>query len=276
VAIFKNEAHILKEWLQHYRRQGVDHFFLIDNGSTDVYLPILSPYIYQKTLTLSIDPTRNEQTALYNRYCLSTVKTFDWVLVCDLDEFVYARRGYSTITEYLTSLAASVSQVIIPWKLFGSNGFDTIDKPQPTNVVKNFTRRIDYDRAEPPPLSRPGQVIKGDDSTLYTLKKSINRTKNLKALDIHYCHLRAGTAVDATGTAHPLAEYTKINETILAESFLHLNHYVIQSLDWFTRVKMTRGDSNGYSDTLRNREYFVSYDINEKEDTELANRKKLP
>ena len=35
VAIFKNESWILKEWIEHYLNQGVDHFFLIDNGSTD-------------------------------------------------------------------------------------------------------------------------------------------------------------------------------------------------------------------------------------------------
>ena len=42
VAIFKNESHILKEFITHYIKQGVDHFFLIDNGSNDNYSDILT------------------------------------------------------------------------------------------------------------------------------------------------------------------------------------------------------------------------------------------
>ena len=45
VAIFKNESHILKEWIEHYLNQGVDKIFLVDNGSTDSYYSILQPYI---------------------------------------------------------------------------------------------------------------------------------------------------------------------------------------------------------------------------------------
>ena len=38
IAIFKNESHILKEWIEHYINEGVDKFYLIDNGSTDNYI----------------------------------------------------------------------------------------------------------------------------------------------------------------------------------------------------------------------------------------------
>ena len=31
VAIFKNESHILEEWIQHYIKEGVQHFYLINN-----------------------------------------------------------------------------------------------------------------------------------------------------------------------------------------------------------------------------------------------------
>lgn len=275
VAIFKNESQILKEWVQHYQQEGVAHFFLIDNGSTDDYLSVLAPYIQQKVVTLRIDPKRHAQAELYNTHCLAAVKRYEWVLVCDLDEFVYARRGFRTIEEYLTVLPDEVSQVFIPWKFFGASGFDTLDKPQPDSVVQNFTGRLNYDRPAPPLLSRPNQIIKKN-GRLYTIKKCIARTRNIRALEIHYCRLTTGVTIDATGSSvSPSDEYVAINERILVDSYLHLNHYVIQSLDWFTRVKMTRGDSNGFSDTLRDREYFRSFDINEKKDTELNAKKKL-
>ena len=35
VAVFKNEADVLDEWIQHYVLEGVSKLYLIDNGSTD-------------------------------------------------------------------------------------------------------------------------------------------------------------------------------------------------------------------------------------------------
>ena len=38
VSVFKNEADVLKEWIEHHLWQGVEHFYLVDNGSTDDYM----------------------------------------------------------------------------------------------------------------------------------------------------------------------------------------------------------------------------------------------
>ena len=37
LSIFKNESHILEEWLNHYINEGVDHFYLLNNNSDDNY-----------------------------------------------------------------------------------------------------------------------------------------------------------------------------------------------------------------------------------------------
>ena len=42
LSTFKNEATILKEWIDYYLQQGFDHFYLIDNGSTDNFLETLT------------------------------------------------------------------------------------------------------------------------------------------------------------------------------------------------------------------------------------------
>jgi len=42
---FKNESHILKEWIEHYKNRGVDHIFMINDFSNDNYLEILKPYL---------------------------------------------------------------------------------------------------------------------------------------------------------------------------------------------------------------------------------------
>ena len=40
-AIFKNEGHYLKEWIEFHKLQGVEHFFLYNNNSTDDYEQVL-------------------------------------------------------------------------------------------------------------------------------------------------------------------------------------------------------------------------------------------
>jgi hypothetical protein len=42
LAMFKNESSIIQEWLEHYLAEGVQHFYLIDNGTTDNTNYILS------------------------------------------------------------------------------------------------------------------------------------------------------------------------------------------------------------------------------------------
>jgi hypothetical protein len=40
-AVFKNESHILEEWLLHYIYRGIDHFYLVNDNSTDDYKYII-------------------------------------------------------------------------------------------------------------------------------------------------------------------------------------------------------------------------------------------
>ena len=64
LAIFKNESHIINEWITHHLNQGVEHFYMIDNGSNDNYrdeIPVGAP------VTIVVDPTRNDQNGCYNR-----------------------------------------------------------------------------------------------------------------------------------------------------------------------------------------------------------------
>ena len=102
VAIFKNEGHALKEWIEHYLREGVDQFFLVDNGSTDGY--DLKGY---DKVEVWVNPKKHAQVELTNHY-LQKAKKYKWVLVVDLDEFMYARNGFKTIKEYLRSVSSDV------------------------------------------------------------------------------------------------------------------------------------------------------------------------
>ena len=265
VASFKNESHILNEWIQHYINQGVDHFFLIDNGSDDNYSNTLENY---NNITLKIDPRRYAQVQNNNKHFLDACKKYEWVIVCDLDEFIYARIKFKTIKEYLNSLDDKISQVFVPWKVFGSSGFDTISQKQPKNIVDNFTRRIYYNK------DSNFQGVKKEGDTKYSLVKCIAKTKYLTEFGNHHHRTNNNNQIGADNEQfiHPNRDFYKIDENILFNSFLHLNHYAIQSYEWFMRVKATRGDiSHASQDSCRTEKYFRDFNnsANDVDDFEL-------
>ena len=272
IAIFKNESHILKEWIEHYLNQGVDKIFLVDNGSTDNYYSILQPYISSSKVDLVKDNKKYAQLELYNKHFLSKCRAYDWVIVCDLDEFIYGRKYCSSIKDFLSKVHDSFSQVFIPWKMFGSNGYDTMEKEQPSSVISSFTKRINnndnrYNRFRSFTYNGP---IK------YIYSKTIVRTKNLLQLGIHHSETSNDRYITSCALhnnhIHKNKHFVELSEEIIENSALHLNHYAIQSFNWFMKVKATRGDINSENnENVRNKEYFNEYNFNDIDDSELSN-----
>lgn len=253
VSVFKNESHILEEWIQHYIKQGVDHFFLTDNGSTDEYMKILKKYISTGIVSLNVNPEKYKQIEHLN-FFLGETKKYDWAIVCDLDEFIYARKGFTSIKEYLNTLTKDVVHVCIPWKLFGSNGHIQ----QPHLVIPHFLKRLHHK------------------NLIAINSKCITRCNYIHRIYQHSNHNieNNGILITSDGKLHENGrkEFAHISENILKDSCLHLNHYAIQSWEWFKNVKMTRGDVlSPESDHVRDENYFKGYDHNGVLDEELKN-----
>ena len=91
LAIFKNETMNLKLWIDHYLWQGVDHFYLIDNGSNDNPLSVLQEYIDKGIVSYYFLPEQYKQVEHY-RFVFDKAnlkKETYWLVVCDLDEFFF-------------------------------------------------------------------------------------------------------------------------------------------------------------------------------------------
>ncbi len=266
VAIFKNESHILKEWLDHYISQRIDKFFLINHNSTDNYIDILKPYIDSGIVELFFERRPNPHVESVNENCLVKCKQYDWVIACDLDEFIYARKGYPTIKSYLEDinvLMPTANQIFIPWKMFGSNGFNTIDKPQPASVIQSFTKRSCYHK-EP-------VCVRIVNNKKYIEYKTIVKSNTLIRILQHEHDTTVKSYITTYGIFTQIHEpQSEISEHILEESFLHLNHYAIQSKKWFMAVKATRGAAD-LPFNVRNEHYFHRYDMtsNDMDDFEL-------
>ena len=65
-AIAKNEGPYIKEWIEFYVKQGVTHFLIYDNDSTDNLEDILQPFIAQGLVTYKKLPGKMRQCDAYN------------------------------------------------------------------------------------------------------------------------------------------------------------------------------------------------------------------
>ncbi len=249
-AIFKNEATIVQEWVTHYLQEGADHIFLVDNDSSDDFIPFLQPFIDVGQVTLMFNAKRHAQQEILTNYILPLRHMSEWMMTVDLDEFVYARSG--TVPDFLREMPNRVCSIHVPWKMFGSSGH----KKQPVgSVVKNFSRR--------------------DNTTSNDAYKAIFRSSSVSEIHIHDAVVNGETVTLKIGSACGGSQecIQSYQSSSLAHSAaLQLNHYAIQSLQWFVSTKMTRGDnSNADSDQSRDFAYFERYDAvsNEIEDTDL-------
>ena len=256
LAMFKNESHVLAEWVEHYLAEGATAIHLINNNSTDDFLSPLQDFIASGVVILHHDNRQHCQRQIYNEHLQHLRSQCRWLLVCDLDEFIYARRSGLRMSDLLRAQPMDVSCIHLPWKMFGSSGL----KKQPKSLRSSFISRADTDA--PHPCKTEAGGIPG---------KTIARTSRIRSLDVHTCNLSWGRRVLPNGATADRGSFQTISEADLTSHPLHLNHYAIQSLELFKAVKMTRGDVNDadYAN-LRDLNYFQRYDTNAVPDSELA------
>jgi hypothetical protein len=250
-AIFKNESHILKEWIEHYRFHNCDHIYLINDHSTDEFESILTPYINEGYVTLYNDTISGHfvgmQEYKYNMYFNKHLKESIWFGIFDLDEFLYS--PYVVNIKDVLKRYEKETQLHINWVHFGSCGHDV----QPNSVVQNFIKRGPYNSKKNGPNGR------------YNSFKSIVKTNGVVKLGIHshiYNNTQRGKNVSFSIPDTPLL----------------INHYAIQSKQFWMNVKMTRGDVNYYYDSCgwkRNVQLFEELDINDIEDTRLKHQNNI-
>ena len=93
---FKNESHILQEWIEHYKNRGIEHIYMINDFSTDNFIEILQPYLDLGFITVFdsdiVTNVEGRQVLLYEKYFYDIVKSLKhkWFSVLDLDEFLYS------------------------------------------------------------------------------------------------------------------------------------------------------------------------------------------
>jgi hypothetical protein len=137
-AIFRNEGPYLREWIEFHRLQGVDHFYLYDNLSTDDGPEILAPYVETGIVTLRSWGHQPGQLVAYFDAVVRLKQSREtrWCAFLDIDEFLYSTTG-QPISVMLPAYAEAPA-VGVNWSVFGTSGH--VHKPLGL-VTESYTRR---------------------------------------------------------------------------------------------------------------------------------------
>lgn len=135
LAIFRDEALWLKEWLEYHLLVGVEHFYLINHLSEDNYLEVLQPYIDKGLVTLMDHwdpPTRSGmppsfyflQQRNYDRAIWKHKRESYWMAIIDLDEFLVPIQGDS-LPPILKPFEREVG-IRVNWMTFGTGEVEEV------------------------------------------------------------------------------------------------------------------------------------------------------
>jgi hypothetical protein len=234
VTVFKNEADIMEEWLEHHIWQGVQHFYLLDNNSTDNIQSVLRPYITAGFITMCHTPSVSPQEQGLDHLRKLFAEDCTWLMQIDIDEFMFSTVSGMNLHDVLATRYhpnTNIAMITVPWHHFGSSGLKT----QPDCIRSSFTMKMKFD-----PSYYPKYIVRG---------------KCASKLTTHSAEFNV------------LCRDTK---SVVNPPEIKLYHYRIMSEERYRRVKMGRGDVYMPEwDSKRNMESFVENDFKDEEDNTL-------
>ncbi|WP_282708545.1 glycosyltransferase family 2 protein [Ligilactobacillus sp. Marseille-Q7487] len=242
VAIMKNEAPYIAEWINYYRSVGVKHFYIYDNESTDNLESViqgLTDVTYQKI------HGKARQLDAYNDALNRYGKSCKYMAFLDGGEFIFCPNSDNKLVPVLDAYFSkkNIGGLGINWQVFGSSNFDT---KQEGLITDNYVYRSDE-----------------------------NFEKNRHIKTVCMPSRSAGFVYDPHSMIY-LPGYHAINENferiegplteVPSTKKIRINHYFSKSKEEFLS-KRARGQAD--SDKIRDMKQFDDHDKNDIYDDSL-------
>jgi hypothetical protein len=245
VAIFKNEARLLREWVEFHRIAGVDHFWLYNNGSTDSWKETLEPYIEEGLVEVTDWPYFQPeykwpgiQIEAYKHGITRARGQAHWVALIDIDEFILPLMD-KTIPECLTKHFPEADAIYVNWKNFGTS---YITVPKDGSFLVNLTR-----------CSLPNHPNNA-------IGKSIVQPEKVSVEDIwyvHHCPLLPGFHyVNGDNLPMKSTEKDLYPDGKHHGKFLRINHYTLRDEEGFQKLRTKEKNENKRRDFMEHYEPF--------------------
>ena len=238
ITTVKNEAAFLLEWLAHHRAVGFTDFLVFSNDCSDGTDAMLDRLADLGQLTHLRNPgpwPEGPQWAALkaaDRHPLRAAA--DWVLFCDIDEFVNIHAGDGTLGA-LTAALPEATAIALTWRLFGNCGVvDYVDAP----VTGQFLR------AAPAGMIWPWRASLF--KTLFRNDGSYGRLGVHRPRAPDPARLAQARWFDGAGRELPEAYHRGRIFTPLGENpwgMVQLNHYALGAMQSYV-LKCDRGRAN--------------------------------
>lgn len=129
---FKNERSSIYEWILHYKKWGVDHIWMIDNGSQDDYN--IDDFIKEGFVTVYKEPKLGQQNS-YNKYIHEIKKEVKWLGVFDMDEFLYSKEKDS-LKQVISNINQNNKIISIQMTIFFPSTFESSESIIEMNILR--------------------------------------------------------------------------------------------------------------------------------------------
>lgn len=238
ITCVKNEAAFLLEWLAHHRACGFTDFLVFSNDCSDGTDTMLDRLAVMGWLTHVRNDGPHDEGPQWSGLKAADkhplMRAADWVLFCDLDEFVNIHVGNRTVQALLSALPEATA-IALTWRMFGNSGVvDYKDAP----VTETFTDAAPATFGWPWRAQLFKTLFKNDG--IYR-KLGVHRPRNADPARLadHRWFDGSGRALPASyHTGRIFSDYTKDNYALV-----QLNHYALGSMQGFV-VKADRGRAN--------------------------------
>ncbi len=147
----KNEAKYIPIFLEHYIKQGVEHFYIVNNNSSDNIEEVINNSNYKNLITLVTDnndyiiysETCNLANIINNHYYDIIKKETEWVIFVDIDEYMFGKNGY-TLRTYVSSIPNDICSVYVIWNIINPAKDENGDILPDFDIHKSIYR-VNYD-----------------------------------------------------------------------------------------------------------------------------------
>lgn len=236
-AIVKNEAPYIEEWIEFHLLQGVEHFYICDNGSTDGTYEILEKYDGLGLITLFPLGTPAFQMKYYDHVVQSYRSRSKWIAFIDADEFLFHTQGSlsDALKEY-----EEYPGVAARWYLFG----DRCNMVKEPLVTRKFQHRAAHPDQHVKSIVQPSRV------------KSVGKNPH-----VFYCD---APVVDENKKSLPKEYAVMPGRT--ADLF-RINHYHVKTLEEYMLRKAAAPRAD-ISVTLSNKQILEQFEAHNKNDVE--------
>ena len=263
VTSMKDEAPYIIEWVAYHRALGFDRIVVLANDCSDGTHEMLvrlqemdAITYYENKVELGAKP---HSSALKIANISPEVKTADFVMVLDADEFLVVKKPPHKLHVLLNMMnKKSAGMMVIPWRLFGSSqNMNFKDVP----VIERFTQSMNT--SELPKVGVKTLFRNSDDVRL-----AIHFPKFVKKAD-RTTEPEDAKWIDAGGKSIDQARLTwNGGRQKIHRDHAEVAHFMIKSLDEYL-LKIFRGD--GLMNSNRHGiDYWRNGDINEVSDLVVA------